>query len=135
MDGIVGEVDARSVVAAPLTLAFGENGGFIYVKSADPDGLPNPAVATYRYSPRLSPAHGLIIQADRDAITEVARQEGISPDEVLERARQRKADAKSGPSPLQMFFEEAERLGTTPGALLNEGFDTTTLYVPEGARK
>jgi hypothetical protein len=128
-DGVIGELEG----AVPPTLSFGENGGFTYTLVSDPRRRDK--VLQYRYDPVHSPAHQLVVQADRDAIREVAEAEGITVLEVLARARERRAAAARAGNvkPADALFAEAERLGLTPEALLEQGFDLASLF-PEGAR-
>lgn len=126
MDGVKGEVEGD-----PPALAFGDAGGFIYERVPDPYGLPNPAVATYRYSPKLSPAHRAVVQADIDALKQVAEEQGITVHELLDRSMKRRAAAEGKPHPMDLLVAEAERRGLSVEALLNTGIDVT-LLTPEG---
>lgn len=104
----------------PAVVHLGDGHGFGYrLEKSErlPGGIRR---AVYRYSPKDSPAHAAVVNADREAIMEVAATEGVPVREVLGRAQERRAAAKGGPHPAQMFLEECERLGADPATLLEE---------------
>jgi hypothetical protein len=100
---------------APLTAALGDQRGFVYrLSKLDKTG------GDYEYAPELSEAHDACVRADAEAIEDVARAEGVSPEEILARAAAMKLAAKGKPHPAQMLLAEAERLGVPPETLLVE---------------
>jgi hypothetical protein len=101
------------VIPAPLTLAVGPEGGFVYVLDRQSD-----VGAHYRYAPDLSPFHPAMVEADRQAIEEVAEREGVYPEVIVARlAAARTADPKRR-HPADELFDEAERLGVDPLVLI-----------------
>lgn len=75
----------------------------------------------YAFSRKLSPElHRLMVEADRQAVIEVAEQRGVPPQIVLEEARQRKATAGGEPHPADALLAEAAELGVPVEDLLTE---------------
>lgn len=104
----------------PTVVHLGDGNGFGYRLEKSERLRGGVRRAVYRYSPKDSPAHAAVVNADREAILEVAEREGISVQEVLGRARERRTEAAGAPHPAQAFLEECERLGADPVTLLQE---------------
>lgn len=98
----------------PKVLALGPDGGFAYeFMDVAGDG------AHYNYAPHLSSLHDAMVEADRQAILEVAEQENVGPEVVLRRIMNARASNTSGrPHPADELVAEAERLGVPPAQLL-----------------
>jgi hypothetical protein len=127
--GMDGEIDE------PLrpALAFGENGGFVYRLDLARDLAEPGQPVRYVYSPELSPAHDLVVDADRQAIREVAAERAISVSQLLEEVAAGKFDKADRGRPADLLLKEAERLGISPLELLEQGYDPLSgLFVPEG---
>lgn len=112
-----GEVVPEVNGSAPAFLSFGDNGGFVY-RHDGTDNVHGRPRERYVYDPRVSPAHRLILQAEREAIQQVADQQGITVAQVLAEADARHKAAAGRPHPAQQMAEEAARLGVTIQALL-----------------
>lgn len=89
------------------------------------------AAARYRYLPAESSAHAGFVEADRQAVLEVARDRGITPEALLEEARTRAADT-SRRHPADVLVEEAARLGVDVETLLRDRGLATFSYPQEG---
>lgn len=97
----------------PKVLALGPEGGFAYELVAT--GTPT---LEYHYAPHLSTLHEATVEADRQAILEVAQRENVSPEVVLRRVMTARANNPNRPHPADELVEEAERLGVPPAQLL-----------------
>lgn len=110
-DGVRGEV-----VGSPMGLAVGPDGGFTYLR-AEPMTRDKPWV-TYRYDAEHSPLHKSVIEADRQAIEQIMRDERLTVDEVMAKIKAARLRQPGQPSPAQAFISEAERLGVSVADLL-----------------